>query len=83
MADRPPLIQRPTYIDGASPSADLAPMVIEACRKSGPILGAVGGAALGATFAYFAPKVFDRIFAAWRERQDMHGEPVEFELDDE
>lgn len=78
---RPPLIQRPTLIDGA-PAADLRPMVIDACRKGGALAGVVGGAAVGAVFAYFVPKVLDSALTVWRGRS-LHGQPVELELDDE
>ena len=79
MAERPPLLQPPIAISGNDP-AEIRPMIVEACRKSGPIVGAIGGAALGATFAYFAPKIFDHLLGAWRA--DGHGEPVEIEFED-
>lgn len=61
---RAPILQRPVYLSGASPS-ELAPTVRAVCEKAsvfGPVAGVIGGAVIGAVASYFAPKVLDRYF---------------------
>lgn len=71
-----PLLQRPTYLEGA-PIAGAN--VVDVCKKSAPIAGLLGATLLGATAAYFVPKVLDGAIAAWRGRGQA--DDVEFDVE--
>lgn len=81
-----PLVQRPTYLDMASPdqlvpaAKDAVGAACDACRDM-PGKGLIGATLLGVTAAYFAPKFFD--FVLTRVRGYGEDQADEFELEEE
>lgn len=55
-----PVIQRPSYLSGATPSAETVTKVV---RAVSPVGSLALGAVVGAVAAYFVPKVLDHFIA--------------------
>lgn len=82
MTRYPPIIQRPTYLDGAPPAEAIPALKAAAsdacdCIREAPGAGLIGATLLGVTAAYFAPKFFDFVLTRWRA-----GQPDEYELEE-
>lgn len=80
--ERPRILQAPIYLDGAPapPPADLARGVRDVYVKSPGVFGLIGATLLGATAAYFVPKIFDATIPRLLGRER---DTVELEVDDE
>ena len=80
----PPVVQRPTYLDGAPIPDSVSSAVGDACTtaatKAAPIASLVGASLLGATAAYFVPMIWDAVLLQWGRYSDQ-GESEHVDLD--
>lgn len=69
-------IQRPIYLSGAPVPADMKTAVSDAGKKAAPFMGLVGATLLGATMAYFVPKVLDTLLLNYGRLSDADDSPT-------
>jgi hypothetical protein len=78
---RPPLLQKPTYL-GLAPVSDMPPVAQKVASVAKQGGGLILGATVGATVAYFVPKIIDHYLNGSNNRaiEDDTGEAIDLEV---